>query len=263
MLTACADNTPTGRANRVSVAHRAGTFGPSGFPKPMGPAGPRWWQRIRRHPRPVAVVVLLAAVAAAAGITVIMTTGGAQRPQASALGLGAGGRRLVQCQPGQRQPGQYEPGTIPGAQGRALGLPDNAVGDGARRRIQPGFSVGDAGETSGFAVAHVVALALGLHLACQGHLLAVPGKLVLTAAKGKAVSRPFVLTASGGPVSKYTIKVPAAMAGKVTVSPSRRSPLANGDPTPTVTVISKAAFSTYLTVKPGDLAIHVILKIKA
>ena len=90
VLTACADNSPVGRAHRVSVTHRAGAFGPSGFPKAIGPAGPRWWQRMRRHPRPVAAAAVLVTVAAAAGITVITTAAGAQRPQASALGLGAG-----------------------------------------------------------------------------------------------------------------------------------------------------------------------------
>ena len=41
VLTACADNSPVGRAHRASVTHRAGAFGPSGFPKAIGPAGPR------------------------------------------------------------------------------------------------------------------------------------------------------------------------------------------------------------------------------
>ena len=35
VLTACADDSPTGRAHRVSVTHHAGTFGPSGFPKSL------------------------------------------------------------------------------------------------------------------------------------------------------------------------------------------------------------------------------------
>ena len=264
VLTACADNTPTGRANRVSVAHRAGTFGPSGFPKPMGPAGPRWWQRIRRHRRPVAVVVLLAAVAAAAGITVIMTTGGAQRPQASALGLGAGLAHVSSsASPGSASPGSMSPAPSPArkaAPSAGPTTPSATVPAGASSRVSPSVTPGkppaSPSHTSSPSPSPSTSPA-------QGHLLAVPGKLVLTAAKGKAVSRPFVLTASGGPVSKYTIKVPAAMAGKVTVSPSRGSLPANGYATPTVTVISKAAFSTYLTVKPGDLAIHVILKIKA
>ena len=43
VLTACADNSPAGRAHRMSVAHRAGVFGPAGFPKAMGSSGP-WWR---------------------------------------------------------------------------------------------------------------------------------------------------------------------------------------------------------------------------
>ena len=93
VLTACADNSPTGRAHRVSVAHRAGAFGPSGFPKAVGAAGPRWWQRVRRGPRPVAAMAVLAAVvavAAAAVITMIATADSSHRSQSSALGFGVG-----------------------------------------------------------------------------------------------------------------------------------------------------------------------------
>ena len=34
-----------GRAHRMSVAHRAGVFGPAGFPKAIGSSGPWWWRR--------------------------------------------------------------------------------------------------------------------------------------------------------------------------------------------------------------------------
>jgi hypothetical protein len=63
VLTACADNSPAGRAHRMSVAHRAGVFGPAGFPKAIGSSGPWWWQRVRW----------------------------VQPPQASGLGLGRSG----------------------------------------------------------------------------------------------------------------------------------------------------------------------------
>ena len=96
VLTACADDSPPGRAHRVSVTHRAGAFGPSGFPKVIGPAGPWWWQQIRRHPHSVAVTAVITAVTAAAGITVIMAAGVLSRAHVSALGFGGGvaGRRL-------------------------------------------------------------------------------------------------------------------------------------------------------------------------
>ena len=58
VLTACADNSPTGRAHRVSVTHRAGAFGPAGFPKAIGPAGPGGGRRVRRHPGLVAAVAV-------------------------------------------------------------------------------------------------------------------------------------------------------------------------------------------------------------
>ena len=90
VLTACADSSPTGRAYRMSVAYRAGAFGPAGFPKPIGPSGPRWWRRVRRHPGLVASVAVVVALAMATGITVIMTAGGSHAPQASGPGLGGG-----------------------------------------------------------------------------------------------------------------------------------------------------------------------------
>src|SRR6266568_4418935 len=84
VVTACADNSPTGRAHRMSVAHRAGTFGPSGFPKPIGPSGPRWWRRVRRQPGLVSAVAMVAALAMVTGVTMIMTAGTTHPPQASA-----------------------------------------------------------------------------------------------------------------------------------------------------------------------------------
>ncbi len=86
---------------------------------------------------------------------------------------------------------------------------------------------------------------------------------MLTATKGKAASGLFVLTAVGGPVSHYAIQVPAAVAGKVAVSPSQGSLPAGGYVTVTVTVTSTVALNTHVTVEPGNLTITVVLTIKA
>jgi len=86
---------------------------------------------------------------------------------------------------------------------------------------------------------------------------------MLTSAKGKAASGFFVATATGGPVSEYTVEVPAGVAGQVTVSPSKGSLPANGYAVVTVTVISNAALSTHVTVEPGNLTVTVVYKIKA
>src|SRR5260370_3399442 len=63
-----ADNTPTGRAHRVSVTYRAGTFGRTGFPKPIVAPGPRWWHEVRRRPRAATAVAALAVAVVAAGV---------------------------------------------------------------------------------------------------------------------------------------------------------------------------------------------------
>ena len=101
VLTSCADNSPAGRAHRVSVTHRAGAFGPSGFPKAIGPAGPRWWKRVKRHRRPVAVVAVMAALAAAAGITGILTVGDRSAPRPPPSGSA---QARSACRPARRLP---------------------------------------------------------------------------------------------------------------------------------------------------------------
>ena len=90
VLRACTDNTPAGRADRASVAHRAGTFGPAGFPKAIGSAGPPWWRWLRRHPRPAAAVATVATVTAAAVIIATLAAGGSHRAQAATVANGSG-----------------------------------------------------------------------------------------------------------------------------------------------------------------------------
>jgi hypothetical protein len=67
VLSACADNTPPGRARRVSVTHQAGPFGFDGFPKTRIPAEFR--RRIRRRPLATASLVGVAAAVTAAAVT--------------------------------------------------------------------------------------------------------------------------------------------------------------------------------------------------
>jgi len=84
---------------------------------------------------------------------------------------------------------------------------------------------------------------------------------VLTSATGKPVSGSFTLIAIGGPVSHFTIKVLAAAGGQVRVSPSGGSLLAGGSVVVTVTVTSKVALTTHLTVEPGNLIVTVVFTI--
>ena len=72
-----------------------------------------------------------------------------------------------------------------------------------------------------------------------------------------------MLSAVGGPVKNYTIGVPAGMAAKVKVSPAQGSLANDGRVTVTVTVTSKVAVDTQLTVDPGSIAATVVLSVKA
>ncbi len=263
VLASCADNSPAGRAHRVSVTHRAGAFGPSGFPKAIGPAGPRW-KRVKCHRRLVAVAAVTAALAAAAGITVILTAGEPQRPQASALGLGAGVVGLPASQPPTpTPPGRVSPASSPARKAAPSASPPTSappvtVPAGAPSPVPPSATMTAKPSPSATSPSPSPSTS-----PAQGYLLAAPSSLLLTAAKGKAASGFFVLTATGGPISEYIVKVPAAVAAKVTVSPSKGFLPAGGYAAVTVTVTSNVALSTYVTVEPGNLTITVTLKIKA
>ncbi len=277
VLTACADNSPTGRARRMSVAHRAGAFGPAGFPRAIVPAGPRWWRRVCRHPGVVAPVAVLVAVAVAAGITVIMTVSGSdRRPQASALGLSGpmsssssspapGSTVPVRVVPVRAVPGRSNAASSPAAPSASPSAPSATTPGGALSPgppAGPGTSDPSASPSQTSPSASPTPSPSPSTSPAQGHLLAAPDQLLLTAVKGKAVSGLFSVTAENGPVS-YTIKVPAAMAGKMKVAPSKGSLPASKHVTVTVTVTSQVALTTYVTVEPGNITVPVVLKIKA
>ena len=272
VLTVCADNSPTGRAHRMSVAHRAGAFGPAGFPKAIAPAGPRWWRRVPRHPGVVAPVAILVAVAVVAGITVIMTVSGSdRRPQASALGLSGpmssssssptpGSTVPVRVVPGRAVPGRTNAASSPAAPSASPSAP-SATTPGDALSPGPPTGPGTPDPSASPSQTSPSASPTPSPSPTRGYLLVTPDQLLLTAVKGKAVSGLFSVTAENGPVS-YTIKVPAAMAGKMKVAPSKGSLPANKHVTVTVTVTSQVALTTYVTVEPGNITVPVVLKIK-
>ena len=89
LLRSMADRTPAGIAERLSVADRAGRFGPSGFPKPVRAPGASAWHRAMRHPHaPMhhanAVVASAATSVMAAGAIAAVVIGGPHGPSAAA-----------------------------------------------------------------------------------------------------------------------------------------------------------------------------------
>jgi hypothetical protein len=265
VLTACADNSPAGRAHRMSVAHRAGVFGPAGFPRAIGPSGPWWWRRVRhrlqrhrlqRHPGAIAAA-LVGALAVSAGVTVALTAGGSHRPQASGPDLGGGvpaqasspaaGGTGRAPSPARTAPASAHP-TSPGAPAVAIsaGTPTRR-GSPAATASPPGASPSPSPSPSSSPA--------------QGYLLVAPDKLVLTSKSGEPASGFFVLTAANGPVTHYTVRVPAD-SGRVTVAPAGGSLPVNGRVEVTVTVTSKVALNTHVVVEPGDLSVTVVYKPK-
>jgi DNA-directed RNA polymerase specialized sigma24 family protein len=260
VLKACADDTPAGRAYRVSVTHRAGSFGRSGFPKPITPSGPRWWRQVRRHPRAVAVAAA-AGLVVLAGVVATVTAVGphADHPAAFALGAGpapsqgTGGAAGARSSPSRKAAaatntpsagGGSSPGTLPATLGPTKLASSPA---GTKPSPSPSRSSSPSPSPSPTPIS----------------LTALPTKLVLTAVKGKAASGALILAAVGGTV-KYTIKIPAAVAGEVTVTPSAGTLSSAGASVPvSVTVKSAVSLDTHLTVDPGGLIITIVLTIKA
>jgi hypothetical protein len=83
--------------------------------------------------------------------------------------------------------------------------------------------------------------------AVQGVLSVDPNQLHFVSIGGGDSTRTFVITATDGPVTGYTIAVPPSLPGSLTVSPSSGSLADGGSATITVTAASTVPFVTSLT----------------
>ena len=270
VLEECADNTPTGRAHRVSVAHRAGPFGRTGFPKPIIPPGPRWWHEVRRRPRAAAGVAAVAVAVVVAGTTALLIAGGQHRARASTVALGGGGfaasSAASSVAPGPASGERSTPSRRPGPAARApTDTPDAGSSTSLVTSRSPAPVRSSPGTTPSRSPSPTPSPSPSPSPPpppppTPGTLRAAPRELVLTAAKGKPASGTFILTAVGGPVH-FTITSPNA---KVTVSPSSGSLASSGSwVTVTVTVRSLVAVNARVIVNPGNLVITVVFSIKA
>jgi DNA-directed RNA polymerase specialized sigma24 family protein len=273
VLQAGADNTPTGRADRVSVTHRAGAFGRTGFPKPIIPPGPRWWHEVRRHRRATAGVAVVTVAVVAGGIVVLLIAGGTHQERASTVALG-GGNVGASAAPSIAASSQARAQSSPSLRPTvASGSPSTATsptdGPTAGQSTSP-----DAPRSSAPAPSSPPPPASpppspspspssspsSSPPPTPGTLRVSPNVLVLSAVTGKPASGTFIVTAVGGPVNF----VVTSSNGKVSVSPASGSLSAAGSwITVTVTVRSTVAFTASLTVKPGNLVVTVRFSIKA
>ena len=261
VLTMCADNTPAGRAHRMSVAHRAGVFGAAGFPKAIGPNGPRWWrtlrQRVRRYPGVALAVAGVATLAATAGITVVMTAGGSHRPQASGPGLGGG----VPASASSTPSGASSRVPSPARTTPASALPTSPAALAGATSAGPPAGRGTPGPTASPSGTSPSPSPSASSSPARGYLLVAPARLVLTSKSGTPASGNIRLTALNGPILHYTVRV-AADPGRVKVAPAGGSLPVNGTVEVTVTVTSKVALTTHVVVGPGNLTVTVVYKPK-
>ena len=263
VLAACAENSPTGRAYRTSVIHRAGPFGRNGFPRPAVPPGPRWWHDIRRRPRAAAAVAAAAGAVVLGGIVALLMLGGSHRTPTAPVALGGGVPALGASSAPAGGPSSpaHKPGTKAGTTASPVPADGSTVSPAAASAQATVSKSAPSSPTSPSPSASPSASSSSPP--AQGTLTVIPAELKLTAAAGKVARGTFRLGAVGGPVTRWVITVPAAVAGKVTLSRYSGS-LTSGDwVVITVSAQSKVAVDTRLTVSPGDLTVTVVLSIKA
>jgi hypothetical protein len=202
-----------------------------------------------------------------AAIIAVLAVGGSHRAQAATIAVR--GSEPVSPAPGLAgaSPTSGHRGT-PTASGQAsapspsVTAPAGGPSPGTPSAPEPPASVPASASPSGTPASAAPTASSSTATPGEGVLAAEPDELLLTATKGKAVSGTFQLFAEHGPVPHYWISVPAAMAGKVTVSPAKGSLPAFQWVPVTVTVTSKVAVKTKLTVEPGDITVTVVLSIK-
>jgi RNA polymerase sigma factor (sigma-70 family) len=266
LLKMMADRTPAGLAHRLGVANRAGPFGPAGFPKPISPP---WhsapWHGAVRHVHG-AVVTTATAVVVAGAVAAVVIGGGSSHGHTSAAGPGggtthaAGGSRGLS--PAHGSPSSNDGnGLVPSASksggATAPGL------SGVSATPGPASSTGGSSPSapSGSSSSPTAAVtATAAATTPQGTLTVSTGALDLVTVNGTATAK-FTITASGDPVSDYSVTAGSALAGSLTVSPSAGSLASGGSVTVTVTANSLVALAGQLTVNPGGQTVTVLVSL--
>lgn len=245
VLKACTNNAPVGRATRVSVAHRAGSFGHTGFPKEISRQG-----RVSGHRRgAVAATAVLAVAAVTISIVAELAVGGPHHAGAAAAGPGVAGSAVAQ--PGaSSSPGPAISAVAGGSPGPA---PSAASARPTVQAAAPAVTMRAASQPPSPSAATTTSTAPAVS---QGTLLVTPAKLVL--ATGASATGKILLTAQGGPVS-YSITIPPGKAGEVAVAPSSGSIPSGASVTVTVTGSGTAAATVPVMVNPGGHTVIVLL----
>jgi RNA polymerase sigma factor (sigma-70 family) len=268
VLRVLADRSPAGLTHRLTVANRAGPFGPQGFPKPISPPGAGRWRRILHHPQALVAGAASLVVVAAAIVVGVISGPHPGSPSASPTrgathSAPAGGPGPARGGPSGHNGGVGTGGSSRGAGGTGQRLGPPALPGGVTATTTPlalpsspgALTSPSAGGTSPGSPPASSAAPPG-----SGTLSSSTGRLDLASVKGTAIGK-FTLTARGGPVSAYSITAGSALAGRISVSPASGALAAGASVTITVTSKSLVALDGKLTVNPGGLTITVVLSI--
>jgi RNA polymerase sigma factor (sigma-70 family) len=270
LLRMLADRSPAGLAHRLAVANRAGPFGPNGFPKSISPPGAGPWHRVLQHPRAMAAGAATSVMAAGAIAAVVIVGPHHGPPSAGAGGGSAHGASVGTSSPSSARGGPSGHGGNGGNGGKgangsapsASTAADTTVPKAFRSPATPGAH-GSANPTSatGSSSSPSGSSPSGSSSsASTGTLSVSTGQLDLVSVNGTSTGT-FTLTATGGPVSNYSITIGSTLAGRVTVSPSSGSLASGASVRITVTSTSLVALDGHLTVNPGGQTITVVLSI--
>ena len=268
VLRVLADRSPAGLTHRLTVANRAGPFGPQGFPKPISPPGAGRWRRILHHPQALVAGAASLVVVAAAIVVGVISGPHPGSPSASPTGgathsAPAGGAGPARGGPSGRNGGGGISGSSRGAGGTGQRLAPSALPGGVTATTTPlalPSSPGALTSPSATGTSPASPPASSAAPPGSGTLSSSTGRLDLASVKGTAIGK-FTLTARGGPVSAYSITAGSALAGRISVSPASGSLAAGASVTITVTSKSLVALDGKLTVNPGGLTITVVLSI--
>jgi RNA polymerase sigma factor (sigma-70 family) len=264
VLRVLADRSPAGLAHRLTVANRAGPFGPHGFPKPASLPGAAPWHRVLHHPQ-AAVAGAASSVMVAGAIVVGIIAGPFHSPPAPGPAGGptpgaSGATSLNPAHGGPPGGGGSNGGNRSG--GRAgPGLAAAAGGTTSPQAGQPPGAPGSPGATSPASQAGSPSSspASSVPAPAAGTLAVSTGRIRLVSVNGTGTGT-FTITAQGGPVS-YSIAVGGALLGHVGVSPASGSLSAGASATITVTSNSLVAVAGQLTVNPGGHVVTVVISV--
>jgi RNA polymerase sigma factor (sigma-70 family) len=266
LLRVMADRSPAGLAHRMGVANRAGPFGPAGFPKPISaPGGWSWHRALQHHSH--AVVAGAATSVVAAGVIAAVVIGGPHAPSASAGAGTTHGAVIGTDGPSSAHGGPSARSGASGGVGTGL-APSSSRPGGTTTLAQPGTSATPGSATSSAtsagsspsAASTAPASSPSSPAVSQGTLKVSPATLDLVSVNGTATGQ-LTITASGGPVSSYSVTAGSALAGHLNVSPSSGSLASGQSVTITVTSTSLLALDGQLTVNPGGQSVTVLLSV--